>query len=60
VADKREKQVLSEMKRIYNRVRYLGEKRELRKCERSSRRIQKRILARYGRCKKTRKRSENV
>jgi len=60
VADKREKQVLSEMERIYNRVRYLGEKRELRKCKRSSRRIQKRIPVRYGKCKKTRKRSENI
>ena len=48
------------MERIHSRVRYLKGKKELRKCERSGRRIQERIPARYGKYKKTRKRKENV
>jgi len=48
------------MKRIHDRVKYLKEKRELRKCERSGRRIQKEIPVRYRRCKKARKRKGNI
>jgi len=58
--DKRVRQVFGEMERIYSRVKYLGGKRELRKCERSGRRIQERILVRYRRCKKARKRRGNI
>jgi len=37
--DKRKRQVLGEIEGIHGRVRYLGGKRELRKCKRSSERI---------------------
>ena len=60
MADKRKRQILGEMKGIHSRVRYLRGKRELRKCERSSRRIREKIPVRYGRCKKTRKKRGNI
>jgi len=39
MVDKRKRQVLGKIERIHGRVRYLGGKRELRKCEKDSRRI---------------------
>ena len=60
MADKRERQILGEMEGIHSRVRYLRGKRELRKYERSGRRIQEKIPVRYRRCKKTRKKRGNI
>jgi len=37
--DKMKGQVLGEIKGIYSRIRYLGEKKKVRKCEKGSRRI---------------------
>jgi len=60
VANKRKRQIFGEMKGIHSRVKYLRGKRELRKCEKSSRRIREKIPVRYGRYKKTRKRRGNI
>jgi len=47
------------VERIYGRVRHLGRKGELGKRKGGNQRIQKRILMRYGRYKKTGKKRGN-
>jgi len=48
------------MEGIYGRIRYLERKGKPGKCETGSRRIQKRILAKHGRCKMTREGGRNI
>jgi len=48
------------MEEIHSRIRYLGRKRKSRKYERGSRRVQKGIPTRHGKCKMTRKRRKNI
>jgi len=48
------------LKEIYGKVRYLGRKREFKKCKESNSRIQEGISARHGRCSKTRMQGRNV
>jgi len=48
------------MEGIHSRIRYLGRKGKSGKHKRGSRRVQKGILMRYGRCKMTRERGRNI
>ena len=60
ILNKRQVRGKDKIEKIYSKIWYLGGKRELGKCERNDWRIWKRVSVRYRRCKKARKRRENL
>ena len=56
----RKRQVFSIVKRFHSRVRYMGGKEKLSKCQGGNRRLWKGILMQYGGYEKTRKRKRSI